>query len=266
MDAVSFTARLSPPELESLAYFSPEQMKGQGVTTACDIYSLGVVLYEFLTGRRPFLADNIPQLAERVIQAPVCWQGIADNLRPILEKCLQKKPEDRFLSVRDLLDALKLSPDRTCDPRKAAIHNLAGQDHYKAGRYHESIEEWNKALAWDAFNSRTHNNAGTAFDALGDWPKARKAYQSALELAPYDFVSYYNLASLSQRQGLYLEASEGFRKAATLHPTHAFSVLNQGNALFRLGRSKEANACWQLAYGLDPELRKQDLARLQLDF
>ena len=96
----------------SPAYMSPEQISGNPLTHATDMYCLGVVLYELLTGRRPFVADSIADLIHNIVQlAPVppsqLNSALTEGIDRIVLTMLQKKPEERYASWADL--ALELA-------------------------------------------------------------------------------------------------------------------------------------------------------------
>jgi serine/threonine-protein kinase len=93
------------------SYISPELLQGHEVTPATDIYSLGVVLYELLTRRKPFVAENISSLIYKIVHeqppAPTSIDGkIPALFDHIVKKSLAKKPQDRYRSAKEFGDAL----------------------------------------------------------------------------------------------------------------------------------------------------------------
>lgn len=96
----------------SPAYASPEQAQGRVLDHRTDIYSVGVVMYEMLTGINPFRADTSMNTAINHIQMPIpVLPGKLARYQPIVAKMLAKNPADRFTSMLEVLTAIdKLGP------------------------------------------------------------------------------------------------------------------------------------------------------------
>jgi len=103
----------------SVHYISPEQARGGYIDEKSDIYSLGITLYEMITGRVPFEGDSTVTIAlqhiqEEIPSAKMFVPDLPVSVAKIIEKCAQKKPERRYLKVSSLIADLKkslISPD-----------------------------------------------------------------------------------------------------------------------------------------------------------
>jgi serine/threonine protein kinase len=93
------------------AYLAPERIRGEPATPATDLYTTGVVLYEALTGRKPFVADNSIALAERIRagHAPAVRELVPDvdpTLEHVIERAMATDPRRRFSHAADMRRAL----------------------------------------------------------------------------------------------------------------------------------------------------------------
>src|SRR3984957_18971194 len=106
------TVTKSGAVIGTVAYMSPEQLRGKTVDHRSDIFSVGAILYEMLTGRRAFRGETEVDTITAVLREnppPIDQEqsGIPFPFQQIVHHCLEKEPENRFQSERDLVYALE---------------------------------------------------------------------------------------------------------------------------------------------------------------
>jgi serine/threonine protein kinase len=94
------------------SYMSPEQVKGRAVDGRSDIFSLGVMLYEMVTGEKPFPGQNITTVIYKIVnEEPVPPRQINPSIHPgisaIVMRALEKEPDQRYQSCREMLEDLR---------------------------------------------------------------------------------------------------------------------------------------------------------------
>ena len=111
------TATFESSELGQIAgtigYMSPEQVRGEPIDARSDIFSLGVVLYEMVGGRRPFAGESKIETLNAILKEepifPPAPAAAAGELEQILRRCLEKRKENRYHSAADLAHDLRLA-------------------------------------------------------------------------------------------------------------------------------------------------------------
>ena len=124
----AFTISKGDTVVGSVHYSSPEQATGSVVEATSDIYSTGVVMYEMLTGRVPFVGDTPVAVAMQHVQdPPPPITDFAPETPPavvaVVMKALEKNPKNRFQSAREMADALMKAKDGKLDPSSVVLES-----------------------------------------------------------------------------------------------------------------------------------------------
>ncbi|MGH2494781.1 MAG: protein kinase domain-containing protein [Ktedonobacteraceae bacterium] len=111
-------------------YLSPEQARGEKLTASSDLYSLGVVMFEMLTGRPPFVGPTAVSIAmQHASTYPPSLRQFNANVPPSLEqiinRVLEKEPEDRFLSAAEMRQGLRQCGRELNEQGKSATASVA---------------------------------------------------------------------------------------------------------------------------------------------
>jgi serine/threonine protein kinase len=97
--------------LGTAAYMSPEQARGKAVDKQSDIWAFGCVLYEMLTGKRPFDGEDVTETLAAVVKTEPAWDALPDGVSPsvalFLRRCLQKNTKQRLHDIADMRLALE---------------------------------------------------------------------------------------------------------------------------------------------------------------
>ena len=277
----------------SPSYISPEQAMGKRVDIRSDIYSLGIVLYEALSGHRPFDAETSWSIiSQHIAQEPPKIE-LADDCLPrpveaLIAKMLAKAPEDRFQTPGELgaaIEAILQSPDKAVTPPRqdplseqaTADRNRARQlllsSMYQRAMEAEQAEAWPQAvnllnqilnvdpgykdaserLKQAGFQARLAALYGAAREAL-----AAERWQEAVdELGEIITVDpeYRDAADLLTRAGMVLAEAKTRERLADLY--------QRGRTYYQNARWQEAEIC--LAQVVQANAGYEDAARLHAD-
>ena len=111
LDEASRTLTLEGDLRGTMHYMSPEQLRGAPIDARSDLFSIGIVLYEMLLGRLPFVASTPADLISSILRdepqfACLSCPDIPESLGQLLRSCLEKEVERRIPNARDLLERL----------------------------------------------------------------------------------------------------------------------------------------------------------------
>jgi outer membrane protein assembly factor BamD (BamD/ComL family) len=183
-------------------YTSPEQLQGDRVDTRSDIYSLGIVLYEMLTGRPPFNGSVDEILRGQLEQEPLSLRSFRQEIMPSLEnvvlKALSKKPEDRYKTAQEMAMELAAARQEELEKEKKvrdlyaqAVQCMARQNWRMAVKLLEEVcalnpnyedasqrlQEVQEQLTLET----TYEQGLAAFDER-DWDKAEERFRRVLNI------------------------------------------------------------------------------------
>lgn len=150
-------------------YMSPEQVQEEEVTNKTDLYSLGIVAYELLSGKPPFLAKTIPQLVRKIVDEPApspreLRPELPARLEDILDRVMQKKPERRHGSGQELaadLASVFGELDEIDEPMGDTVKELTHTKKFEIAREleffnefsNEELDETVRACSWQSYRT-----------------------------------------------------------------------------------------------------------------
>jgi serine/threonine protein kinase len=134
----------------SPSYMSPEQVQSAEITAQSDLYSVGAVMYELLTGFRPFRANSLSKLLHQIVYAtppPIhtLRSDISEELEELVAKSLQKKPEDRFANGLELAGKLT----QVFQALRAQNDKIDKQERFNTLRTLEFFHDFSHSEIWE---------------------------------------------------------------------------------------------------------------------
>ncbi len=138
----------------SPSYMSPEQVQSHDITSATDLYSLGAVMYEMLTGTRPFKASNLAKLLHQIVYAtpaPIhtLRADVPEELEQVVATALMKQPERRFRSGLDFAADLT----RVHQKLREAYARIDQQEQFATLRRLRFFHEFSHSEIWEVLRA-----------------------------------------------------------------------------------------------------------------
>jgi serine/threonine-protein kinase len=250
----------------TLAYMSPEQVQGQGVDHRADIYSLGVVLYELLTGQLPHRGTDPVELRRQIVSGSVAkLPAVSKALGSICLKCLARKSSDRYQDAGKLAADLRRSGGSSRRSRLLVVGVAGLLLAAVVGlviflRQHRPVTEKSGVGTKKEEGEQPAPGTLEAALALGklhanmkEWDKAEAAFTEAIKLDPECAEAYHRRAGSRFNGGKVKESLPDFDVVARLDPKNAEVFKNRGLAYLKLLRIEEAVADLRHAQELDPD-------------
>ena len=229
-------------------YLSPEQAKGELIDERSDIFSLGSLLYEALTGVAPFEAESVIEICARIIKdEPVLPSEYCSNIPRLLEKvivkALAKKPEDRFESTKDFAASLAQASDAVPEleiPQKVISENRIQKGVLTALRtsFVDTIRQPKMSVSVFVLMALL---GGLAFFF---WQSSNSVYK----VKPEAFRAYQKGVQ-AYENGLLQSARENFEISKKRDPEYALSSIRLAEVLDLIGHHDEAEL--NLSRGLE---------------
>lgn len=243
-------------------WMSPEQFEDAGgCSIESDIYSFGVVLYQMASGNLPFKAPAVSE--EEFIQkmykfhkyAPV--PKLDSEIFPVIEKCLAKKPEDRYKDFTELRQELENLWKKNTDislPRPLIQQsfgykeiNQKGVAMKHLGKPAEALEYHNEAIKENPVFPNAWNDKGVALWELGKQEEAMECFNKAIEI-DHEFVHpRSNKAGLLSGFGHYKQAIDCYTEAIEFEPEFINLWKGKGDVLLDTGDYKGSIECYDQA-------------------
>jgi tetratricopeptide (TPR) repeat protein len=265
----SETITVDGATLGTVRYMSPEQVHGKKVDSRSDLFSMGSLLYELLSGEPAFQGDHpLAAMYSITSEAPRPLEELAPGVPPellaIASRALEKDIEARYPDAGAFRDALldTLKPKDEAPPKRPAARSakwmalrialpivlVAAAAAVSLQLVSQARERGNRSAA------AGHNQAAQEYERNGDIGRAETEYRNAIIADPRWEIPWNNLAMIAIGKGSATEADSLLKKAISLKPGYAAALYNLGTVRWDLRDSTGAEAAYRAAIRSDSSL------------
>lgn len=249
-------------------HMPPEQFDdASSCDSRSDIYSFGVVLYEMATGGKlPFSTDNTQHFWQvlKHLHANQNIPQIKSPLFPLIQRCMQKDPKNRFQSFDSLRAELEdlfkkhigvqyklAAPKNDIFIKIADLINKAASFEI-LGMHEEALKIAIKLTEIAPDYPHAWNNRGACHAANGDINSAITCWKKALSIDQNMSRTWYNLGNYCMATAKHDEAIKYFNKTVSIEPSYVPAWNNMAMAYEKTGRPNDAERCYDKAIEHDP--------------
>ncbi|MBI4858787.1 MAG: protein kinase [Candidatus Riflebacteria bacterium] len=220
----------------TLSYASPEQVQGKPADERADLYSMGLVCYEMLTGKKAIIGTNQAgilqqQLSDAFVPPSQIEPSLPSELNNIVLKLLRSDPQSRYQKADQFLYDLELFESRY---KSMSFHSRSVYD------FPEFVKEFQEANA--------------SFEAK-DYDAALRITQDLAKKAPRAAEVFFLLGKVQTERGFVYNAIQEYIKATAFDPENTYYHLSLGIAYQAIGMRPQAKTELETALRLDPNSR-----------
>ena len=240
--------------------------RSANVTVTADIYSFGIMLYEMLTGKRPFKARKpedfyYQHLKVTPLDPMSIRKEVGDALSLLTMKCIAKKVDQRYQNFDELERELAkiLKEQYKMEVPQAAREELdaweivnKGAALSNLGRDKEALAYFDQALKLLPTFDAAWLNKGVVLAKGAKYDDALACYAKAIEINGSNADAWYNRGFAYQQKKMMEQALESYEKAVELNPLFEGAWLNKGVILRRMKRENEAVESYDRVLAINP--------------
>jgi serine/threonine protein kinase len=253
----------------TISYMSPEQARRLPVDTRTDVFSLGVVLYELIGGRRPFRESNRADLLTSILEKdPIPLSShradVPRELERIVTKALQKDAADRYQTIQEMsADLRRLSQQLhnqaglseevelvfkraiELNPNYAPAHESYAYFLSNLGRHEEALFEINRAQELDPLSVIISTDAGWMLGSAQRYDEAIRQLLKTVEMDPNFVRAHQYLVIFYEHEGKFEEAITEDSKVSNLKGVDPERITSYEAGLKEAYRSQGERGYWQ---------------------